>query len=189
MAAGRVPLAEAVAGDLRWVESRLAERGPTAPWTDLTRIDTPHTRPLAHSLAQINHLLSPTEPPQALNNVLHTRLGTHPHWQPQITSRHNDLAQRPCLEALWPLPDAPTPALQRTFTGHSSELNALAISPDGAWIATTGLDATVRIWRAVDGDVAVIMRAEGELYACTWGPANELAVGGARGLYLLKLRV
>lgn len=40
LAAERTASAEAVADDLRWVETRLAQRGPTAPWTDLIRIDT-----------------------------------------------------------------------------------------------------------------------------------------------------
>ncbi|WP_241841060.1 NB-ARC domain-containing protein, partial [Streptomyces sp. CB01883] len=139
LTAGRTTLAEAVAGDLRWVETRLTQRGPTAPWNDLTRIDTPHTRPLAHSLAQTAHLLTPTNPPHALTRVLHTRLDTHPHWRPQITARHHDPTQRPCLESLWPLPDAPSPALQRTLTGHTGYVESVAIAPDATWLATPAL--------------------------------------------------
>ncbi|WP_327397010.1 NB-ARC domain-containing protein [Streptomyces phaeochromogenes] len=146
LAAGRTTLAEAVAGDLRWVETRLTLRGPTALWMDLTRIETPHTRPLARSLAQAAHLLTPTDPPHALTGVLHTRLDTHPHWQPQITARQHDPAQRPCLANQWPLPDAPSPALQRTLTGHPGSVASVAVAPDGTWLATGGYDGTVRIW-------------------------------------------
>jgi len=40
LAAGRSTAAEAAAGDLRWVEARLTQRGPSAPWNDLARINT-----------------------------------------------------------------------------------------------------------------------------------------------------
>ncbi|MDK0524807.1 hypothetical protein [Streptomyces sp. ML-6] len=149
--AGRTTSAEAVAGDLRWVETRLAERGPIAPWTDLTRIDTPHTRPLSRSLAQTAHLLTSTDPSHALAGVLHTRLSTHPHWQPQITARQHDPAQRPCLTNRWPLPDVPSPALHRTLTGHTDSAVSVAIAPDGTWLATTSADNTVRIWDRTTG--------------------------------------
>ncbi|MEV3865459.1 NB-ARC domain-containing protein [Streptomyces cinnamoneus] len=152
LAAGRTSLAEAAAGDLRWVEARLTQRGPAAPWSDLTRIDTAHTRSLAHSLAQIAHLLTPTEPPRALTDTLHTRLDTHPHWQPQITAHHHDPTQRPCLETRWPLPDAPALGLQRLLPGISP-VWSVAVAPDGAWLASGGgfADGTVRIWDRSSG--------------------------------------
>ncbi|MCX4561721.1 NB-ARC domain-containing protein [Streptomyces phaeochromogenes] len=151
IAAGRTTSAEAVAGDLRWVETRLTQRGPTAPWTDLTRIDTPHIRPLARNLAQTAHLLTPTDPPHVLIGILHTRLDRHPRWQPQINARRNDLAQRPCLTTQWPLPDAPSPALHRTLTGHTDSVWSVAIAPDGTWLASASYDKTVRIWDRATG--------------------------------------
>ncbi|MFF3691471.1 NB-ARC domain-containing protein [Streptomyces sp. NPDC002187] len=157
LAAGRTTFAEAVAGDLRWVETRLTQRGPSAPWSDLTRIDTPHARPLARSLAQTAHLLTPTDPPHALTGVLHTRLDTHRHWQPQVTARRQDPAQRPCLANRWPLPDAPSPALQRTLTGHTDEVSSVAISPDGTWMATVGGDGDVRIWERGTGSCTAVL--------------------------------
>ncbi|MFM9499711.1 NB-ARC domain-containing protein, partial [Streptomyces galilaeus] len=150
LAAVRTTAAEAVAGDLRWAEARLAQRGPTAPWSDLTRINTPHARPLARSLAQTAHLLTPTDPPHALTGVLHTRLATHPHWQPQITARQHDPAQRPCLTNQWPLPDAPSPALHRTITGHTRPVQSVACAPDGTCLATID-GVTVRIWDRATG--------------------------------------
>ncbi|MEV6781166.1 NB-ARC domain-containing protein [Streptomyces sp. NPDC051098] len=151
LAAGRISLAEAVAGDLRWVETRLTQRGPTAPWTDLTRIDTAHTRPLARSLAQTAHLLTPTDPAHALLGVLHTRLEAHPHWQPQTTARRNNPAQRPCFEGVWHLPDTPPLALQRTLTSHNDTVTSVAIAPDGSWLASGSDDSTVRIWDRATG--------------------------------------
>ncbi|MFE4688365.1 NB-ARC domain-containing protein, partial [Streptomyces sp. NPDC056721] len=153
LAAGRTSSAEAVASDVRWVEARLHQRGPTAPWTDLTRIGTPHSRPLARSLVQAAHLLTSTEPHHALTGVLHNRLETHPHWQPQITARRHDPALRPFLANQWPPPDTPNPALQRTLSDpHLNMVNLVAIASDGTWLAATGSwDGTVRIWDPATG--------------------------------------
>ncbi|MFF3687258.1 NB-ARC domain-containing protein [Streptomyces sp. NPDC002187] len=151
LAAGRTTSAEAVGGDVRWVEARLAQRGPSAPWSDLTRIDTPHSLPLARSLAQTAHLLTPTDPPHALTGILHSRLDAHPHWHTQIRARQQDPALRPCLANRWPLPDSPNPALQRTLTGHIGPVRSVAIAQDGSWLATGGADKTVRIWDRASG--------------------------------------
>ncbi|MFF1381620.1 NB-ARC domain-containing protein [Streptomyces sp. NPDC058308] len=171
LAAGRTSQAEAVAGDIRWVETRLSHRGPTAPWSDLVRTDTPHTRLLAHTLSQAAHLLSPTDPPHLLTGVLHTLLDTHTYWRPQVAARRNDLAQRPCLEPLWPLPDAPASALRRTLTGHVAGVWAVAVAPDGTWLATS--DGRVRVWEGDDsgddGTVRIWDRASGTCTATLTG--------------------
>ncbi|MDX2815755.1 NB-ARC domain-containing protein, partial [Streptomyces sp. PA03-5A] len=127
-AAGRSTQAEAVAGDIRWVEARLVQRGPTAPWSDLTQIDTPHARAMARSLAQTAHLLNPVEPDRLLANVLHVRLQHHPLWHGQIVARQNDSTRRPLLAAQWPLPDQPDRAFQRALTGHTAWVTSVAIS-------------------------------------------------------------
>ncbi|MFE9024583.1 NB-ARC domain-containing protein [Streptomyces sp. NPDC007808] len=177
LAAGRTSLAEAVAGDLRWVETRLSHCGPTAPWNDLTRIDTPHTRLLARSLSQTAHLLTPMNPPQILTGILHTRLGVHPHWGPQVTARRHDPSQRPCLETLWPLPDAPASALQRTLTGHTDGVWSVAIAPDGTWLATG--DGSPRVMEgdssAGDGSVRIWDRASGTCIATLTGHRGRVA--------------
>ncbi|MCG7204462.1 NB-ARC domain-containing protein [Streptomyces arenae] len=159
LAAGHRASAEAVATDIRWVEARLAKRGPSAPWNDLVRVGSPRTRLLAHSLARAAHLLTPTDPPQALTNVLHCRLDTDPHWHSQITARRNDPALRPCLASRWPRPDAAHPAQHRILTGHTRSVRSVAISPDGTWLATTSDDVTVRIWdRATGACTATLTR-------------------------------
>jgi WD40 repeat protein len=85
---------------------------------------------------------------------------------------------------LW---DRATGTCTATLTGHTGPVHSVAIAPNGTWLATTDHDGAVRIWNAGGRCIAAIARAEGALYSCAWGVAQELAVGGERGLYLFKL--
>lgn len=68
-------------------------------------------------------------------------------------------------------------------------MRAVAISPDGTWLATVGTDATVRIWSRLDERVGTLAHAEGPLNACAWASdSRTLAVAGQRGVYLFELR-
>jgi WD40 repeat protein len=61
-----------------------------------------------------------------------------------------------------------------TLTGHTSTVRAVAISPDGSWLATGGDDKTIRIWKTDDGGStsATAIRADGILWGCAWFPGG-----------------
>jgi sugar lactone lactonase YvrE len=50
-----------------------------------------------------------------------------------------------------PFPAAAAKAL-RTLSGHQGDVNGVAFSPDGALLATTSLDKTVRLWNPATGE-------------------------------------
>lgn len=57
----------------------------------------------------------------------------------------------PTLASVWPRPDLADPALRLTLTSDYGIAAALAIAPDGTWLATTSDDRAVRIWDAATG--------------------------------------
>jgi WD40 repeat protein len=167
LAADRAAQAEAVACDLRWVEARLRQRGPTAPWSDCARVPTSAAARRARDLAQTAHLLAPTDPAHALTAVLHSRLGSLPGWAEQVTARQPQLVY-PVLRNHWPPPDLPHPALIRVLDAKDMDMDVskLVVAADGSWLAAVGgyWSGRLRIWNLATGkQTATLAQGNGEL--------------------------
>jgi WD40 repeat protein len=80
--------------------------------------------------------------------------------------------------------DAATRQHRATLTGHAGVVAAVAIAPDGSWLATGGSDGTARIWDAATRQPRALMRVENPIVACAWHGTGKLAVGGPGGLFL-----
>ena len=153
VAAGDLSRAEAVAGDVRWVETRLRQRSPAAAIRDLELVPTKRSAARARDLARAAHLLAPSDPTHALTAILHSRLGPLPGWRHQVTAlRHPPAA--PTLRNQRDPPDLPDPALLRILVGHTDPVPRIAVSPDGQWLATAVHGSEeVRIWDPATGEV------------------------------------
>jgi len=80
-----------------------------------------------------------------------------------------------------------------TLIGHHgpSGATAVAIAPDGTWLATAGADQMVRIWAAGEASSSGVtaIRVDGDVSGCAWFPGStDLCIGGNRGLYRFSLR-
>jgi WD40 repeat protein len=150
LAADGAAEAEELACDLRWAEERLWRFGVVAPIADLARVNTERARRMRRSLERIAHLLAPTDPPQAVVDVLHSRVADDQDWGPQVTVLRRDY-QRTRLVNRWPLPDQSNSVIIRTLAGHNHTVRSLATAPDGTWLASASDDGTVRIWDVTSG--------------------------------------
>ena len=150
IAAGQPGEAERIATDLRWIAARLEHADPAAPYTDLALIRSSRAQRLRRLFGQAAHLLAPTDPPHSRVDILCSRVSDDPDWGPQVRDLQASRAQ-PALVNRWPLPDLGGSALRRTLAGHTGPVTAVAIAPDGIWLATTGDDGTARIWYSGTG--------------------------------------
>ena len=145
---------------------------------------------LRRVLGQATHLLAPTDPPYSLIDILYSRVSHDPGWAAQaeaLTARR----KLPALINKWPLPDLPGPAMRRTLTGHTGEVTAVAIAPDGTWLASAGGydGGSVRIWNPATGGISAVMRVDGWLEDCAWSSSSQsLAAAGGVGLYHLTFK-
>jgi WD40 repeat protein len=179
LAAGRTEQAEAVACDLRWVEARLHQRGPAAPWSDCTRIPAESATRRARDLAQAAHLLAPTVPAHALTAILHSRLEPLPQWRDQVTARQPQITF-PALRNHWTLPDLPPSALIRVLHAKDMVASILAVAPDGTWLAVADYrGSSVQILDPANGrQIAALTGHQGEVRDVAVAPDSTwLATG------------
>ncbi|MFG3323914.1 NB-ARC domain-containing protein [Streptomyces sp. NPDC048171] len=188
--AGHNEEAEQVTCDIRWVEARLRQRGPTGPTRDLALIPTATAAALGQDLGRIAHLFSPLnagpggdgqDADRLLVNVLHSRLASLPNWCDKIAARQAEPAARPLLANRWAPPDLPPPELLRTFVGHGGVPYAVAAAPDGTWLATGDEHGEVRLWDIPSGHcTAVLTGHRGPVKTLAIAPDGTwLASGGA----------
>ncbi|MFF3842818.1 NB-ARC domain-containing protein [Streptomyces sp. NPDC001930] len=145
--AGLHTQAQEVASDLRWVRVRLHQRGPTAPWSDLSLVPTSPARLMARELGRAAPLLTPTQPAQLLDGVLHDRLANVLAWHEQAArlSRGGTV-----LVGRNTPPDLPDPYFTLELPGDSTP-TAVGIAPDGRHVATGHASGAVRVWEVGTG--------------------------------------
>lgn len=144
--AERATDAAAVATDFRWIRMRLHQHGPTAPLRDLSLVPHVEAAALAAHLERAAHLLTPTEPAQALDAVLRSRVPGGAAWR----AAADTVLSGPTLVDRWTPPDLPSSALLRTLT-HQAPVGEMVLSPDGARLATIEISGRVRVWDASSG--------------------------------------
>lgn len=161
--AGRAAEAEALATDLRWVLARLEDAGTSAVLAELSRMDSPCGKRLQRAFAREAHLLAPTEPTRSRAAVLRSRFSHDPDWGAQARALP---LPGPALTSGWPLPDPPSPALQRTIAAHAGKVTAIALAADGTWFVSGGQDGVVRIWETGTGRLRCTMSGhQGAVFA------------------------
>ena len=97
-------------------------------------------------------------------------------------------ARKPAAEVPSPLPAALIPC--GILAGHSWRIRAVAIAPDGTWIASASSDKTVWIWSANDGLLHAKLSGHTDAVTCVAiGPCGSwVASGGSdRSLRLWSL--
>jgi WD40 repeat protein len=179
IAAGCRGEADTIAADLRWVGARLEQFGPAAPAADLSAVGTPRAARLEAVLARTAHLLAPTEPPRAVIDVLHSRVAEDPDWGPQVAALR-ELCPKPRLVNRWPLPDVADPTLKRVLVGHHGRVTAVAMAPNGSWLASGSDDRTVRIWDVATGQQRAVLRGHrGKVKAVAVAPGGSWLASGS----------
>jgi hypothetical protein len=139
-----------------WLVGKLEQVGPAGLEADLALSDDPLSCALGTTVRQNAHVLGPLHPPGSLAATLATRL---PGEGPTTAIAEQLIAglTGPHLRAITALPDLPHPAPSPVLTGHTSEVYALVVAPDGSWLASGGDDGEMRIWDPATGTARHIL--------------------------------
>ena len=124
--------------------------GPAGPYADLALIGTPRAERLRRVLGQAAHLLAPTDPPHSLTDILYSRVSHDPDWGPQAQALAASPQAARADQHMAPAGPARPGTAPHPHRPHR-RVTAVAIAPDGTWLATASDDETVRIWDAATG--------------------------------------
>ena len=133
-----------------WLLGKLAVAGPAALEADLGLVDDPVCRALGQVVRQSGHLLTPLEPKGSLAATLASRLPEDPRLA-RVRDQLIETIPGPYLHPVGPMPDLAHPNLRRILAGHDGQVIALALAPDGTWLASAGQDGEVRVWDPATG--------------------------------------
>jgi WD40 repeat protein len=172
--------AAALATDLRWITARLQNSGPGGAIADVSRVaelpaeqadrasEAERIDSLARLLARSSHLISASDFPGGITSTIVCMFQNEGMWKESADNYASSLTN-PVLLCRWPLADVQHPALQRVFPGEGL-LNAMAISPDGKWVAS-GSSSTARIWDARTGRlISVLTGHQDTIFAIAISP-------------------
>lgn len=81
--------------------------------------------------------------------------------------------------ALWPVRPGAQP--ERILEGHTEPVAALALSPDGRFLASAAWDGTARVWDLATGAARVLEGHQGNVNAVAFRPDGIVATAGFDG--------
>ncbi|KAI7864698.1 Utp21 specific WD40 associated putative domain-containing protein [Spinellus fusiger] len=87
--------------------------------------------------------------------------------------RENDLLAVACDDLGIRVIDVETQKVVREFWGHRNRITDMTFSPDGRWIVSSSLDATVRTWDLPSGAMVDIFRVQDVVTSLTFSPVGD----------------
>jgi len=173
--------------DLRWAAAKIIAVGPEGVEADMALLPADgQARALRRLVRQIGHLPRREDPANRVTAIIASYAAGVDVLRGPAAALASTLAEPTLLPAPPPLPDQPDPALRRTFDPPMPAPAALAVAPDGSWLAVAGGGTvpsglgSVHLWDPVAGtDRATFILGPGAISALAPAAGGALLVCGS----------